>query len=423
LDKLQEWERKLKELKGKQKNEFTETLKGESIINQLNEWGKEINEKIIKKAIISELKKVLKEEKFLFESYNLPICRFCFKRKAPSGNTLEEKHFTPLFASSNTLENFFYNGKNTLFLCRYCEYLLYFSMFAFNKTPNGNFIFVYIPSDVETTYRLNRLVKDIQTVSRDFLKETLAKVVKELAQQKVEWYLSNIFFVEIEPVSQNTANVYTFHIPLRVAEVILELNLPEKFPKVLNPLLDIFLFYTFEGKSLYHLLHQIVGFYFYFLKPRNVKVDIKTYRGRIINFAKKLKTLPSSLKFLILFEELLKEGLEMKEELQRRINWAFGEGKKIREILKKEYPERFDKKIETVSYRFLDAIRRRDIDAFAQNLIRLYIDVKEPIPKLFVDALEENGFNRIAYAFLIGLNNEFKEENSSVTVEEDSRGS
>jgi len=412
LDKLQELEREISNKeKEKKKKEFIETLKEEPFIKQLNEWGKKLNENIIKRAIILELKNLLKEENTLFKETNLPTCRFCFKRKAHWNNVLEEKHFTPLFASSNTLENFFYNGKNTLFLCRYCEYLLYFSMFAFNKTPNGNYIFIYIPSDIETTFRINRLVEDIKTVSEDFLKETLARVVKKLVQQKVDWYLSNIFFVEIEPISQNTANVYTFHIPVKVAEVILELNLPEDFPRVLNPLLDIFLFYTFEGKSLYNLLHQIVGFYFYFRKPRNVKIENKTYRERIINFARKLKTLPAGLKFLILFEELLKEGLSMKEELQKQINWAFGEGKAIREKLQEEYSDRYEKKIETVSYKLLDAIRRRDIDAFAQNLIRLYIDVKKPIPKLFVDALNEEGFNRIAYAFLIGLNNEHKKDN------------
>jgi len=34
------------------------------------------------------------------------------------------------------------------------------------------------------------------------------------------------------------------------------------------------------------------------------------------------------------------------------------------------------------------------------------LDIEKPIPKLFVDALDEKQFNRIAYAFLIGLNNE-----------------
>jgi hypothetical protein len=126
--------------------------------------------------------------------------------------------------------------------------------------------------------------------------------------------------------------------------------------------------------------------------------------------AKGFKTLPRGLLFLALFEELLKEGSEMKDTVKKKIDWAFAEGKRVRETLKTLYPDRFEKKIETASYRLLEAIRRRDTDAFAQNLIRLYLDVKKPIPKLFADALNEEYFNRIAYAFLIGLNNEYAVE-------------
>lgn len=100
----------------------------------------------------------------------------------------------------------------------------------------------------------------------------------------------------------------------------------------------------------------------------------------------------------------------MKDLIKKQIDWAFAEGKRVSETLKKLYPDRFEKKIETASYRLLEAIRRRDTDAFAQNLIRLYLDVKKTIPKLFADALKEEHFNRIAYAFLIGLNNEYTAE-------------
>jgi CRISPR-associated protein Cas8b1/Cst1 subtype I-B len=421
LNLLEEFEKELSTAKGKKLKELKEQIRENELIKELNRKGKESNERVIKPAIVDRLKDLLTIE---VKEENLPTCRFCFKRKAyktkdGTVNTLEEKHFTPLFASSRTLENFFYNGINSLFLCNYCEFLLYFAMFGFQKAPNGNYYFVYIPSDIETTFQINELLREKQNVNTDFIKESLVEVAKFLAGEKVEWFLSNVFFVEIEPISQNTANVYTFHIPLKVAEVIKQTNLTEKFPKALNPIFDIVLYYTFEGISLYNLITQIVANYFYFhFKERKVDIKGNSFRERAAKFAKSLKTLPKGLTFLIFFEELLKGGLDMKS-LEKQINWAFREGKEVRKLLKQLYPEKYQKRIETVSYRLLDAVRRKDVDGFAQNLIRLYISIERPIPHLFVEALKEEAFNRIVYAFLVGLNNEVTKQGEEEKVSEE----
>ena len=406
LNLLNKLEEKLSKAQQKEKKELLNQIRENELKKELNEKGKVANRKIILEAIKKELRKVLKHQC----DTDAPICRFCFTRhayrKEEGIKALEETNFSPLFASSKTLENFFYDGKNALFLCPYCEFLLYFAGFSFNKTPNGSYIFVYIPYDVLTTLELNEILQTKNFLTKEFIKESLTEIAKKLEETKSEWLLSNIFFVEIEPVSQNTANIYTFHIPLKVAEVIKHTNLPKKFPKDLNPIFDIFLDYTFSGRSLYHLLLLLISYYF----QKVEKVKGNSFAERIIKTAKfiksELESLPFGLTFLIPFEELLKEGLNMEETIKKQINWAFAEGKKVRATLKELYPERFEKKIETASFRILEAIRRRDIDAFAQNLIRLYLDIEKPIPKLFVDALDEKQFNRIAYAFLIGLNNE-----------------
>ncbi len=425
LNKLQELEEVLENASKKELRKILE------LIEKLNKKGKEANQKVISKAIEKELRKILEYQC----DKNAPTCRFCFTRSAyivkKRGrrknfyNILEEIHFTPLFASVDTLENFFYDGKNSLFLCPYCEFLLYFAIFGFNKTPSGNYLFVYVPSDVLTTLELNELLQNKEYLSREYIKESLTEIAKRLEEERSEWLLSNIFFVEIEFIKDkrgrktNTANVYTFHIPIKVAKVIRDL--PEKFPKVLNPIFDIFLDYTFSGKSLYHLLLFLISYYFQ--KVEQIKGN--SFTERVIKTAKylrsEIKNLPYGLTFLIFFEELLKEGLDMATAIEKQINWSFAKGKKVREALKSLYPDRFDKKIETASFRLLEAIRRRDIDAFAQNLIRLYLDIKKPIPKLFVDALNDKGFNRIAYAFLIGLNNdrEPKEEQNDGQPNED----
>ncbi|SHK15360.1 type I-B CRISPR-associated protein Cas8b1/Cst1 [Thermocrinis minervae] len=97
-----------------------------------------------------------------------------------------------------------------------------------------------------------------------------------------------------------------------------------------------------------------------------------------------------------------------------KINVVYWEGSKLR----KEYesslgPERASKKIEVITYKLLESIRRKDIDAFCQNLIRAFLEVEKPIPDVFKDVLTDKAFNRIAYAFVMGLNGRIKGDTQS----------
>ncbi len=95
--------------------------------------------------------------------------------------------------------------------------------------------------------------------------------------------------------------------------------------------------------------------------------------------------------------------------LERQIYQAYEEGRKLkRKLFENHGDDRAKKRAETLSYRILEAIRRRDIDALQQNLIRAYLELEQEIPPVFRDTLLEKSFNRVAYAFLIGLNGEEK---------------
>ena len=102
--------------------------------------------------------------------------------------------------------------------------------------------------------------------------------------------------------------------------------------------------------------------------------------------------------------------MEDKEKVSKQINWAYSEGLALKEIYEQSMgKEKASRKVEGISYRLLDAVRRRDTDAFQQNLIRAYLEAEREIPYIFVEALKDGNFNRIAYAFLIGLNGKSKE--------------
>ena len=279
---------------------------------------------------------------------------------------------------------------------------MFFSAFGFTKTPRKTYLFVYVP-DLTESYRLNDKLQIEKNISADWLKESVLEVVKDLEKEKAEWLYQNIYVVEIEKVGDARSNVYSFSIPLRITRAI-KLFI-DKYPPLLNDIFPDFLDYIYSEKNLYELLFKILVGYFFAESKYSGKVNDK-----VINFGKNLaknkgkerKPLDESILYLSKFQEVL--NMNEKEKVEKQIDWAYSEGLRVKEYLEKKYNEKAKKKIEGISYKILDAIRRRDIDAFQQNLIRAYLEVEREIPYVFVEALKEENFNRVAYAFLVGLN-------------------
>jgi len=380
----------------------------------LSSWKKK-NQEEFKNLTLEKAKELVRKfinDKFS-ELLSYPLtekkCFFCNERyayenkKKRKPKTFGAENFTPLSASFETVENFFYNGRNTIYLCAHCEIFLFFSAFGFTKTPRKTYLFVYVP-DLTESYRLNDKLQIEKNISADWLKESVLEVVKDLEKEKAEWLYQNIYVVEIEKVGDAQSNIYSFSIPLRIVKAIRLLI--DEYPKMLNEIFSDFLDYVYSGKNLYELLFKILAGYFFAESKYSGKVNDK-----VINFGKNLaknkgkekKPLYKSILYLSKFQEVL--NMNEKDKVEKQINWAYSEGLKVKEILEEKFgKERARKKKEGISYRILDAIRRRDIDAFQQNLIRAYLEVEREIPYIFVEALKEENFNRVAYAFLVGLN-------------------
>jgi len=88
------------------------------------------------------------------------------------------------------------------------------------------------------------------------------------------------------------------------------------------------------------------------------------------------------------------------------INKAFRAGRELKKLYSEN--ERTQKKLEPLTYRLLEAVRRKDKEYFIHNLIRAYLEVEKEIPYFFKEALDDKNFSMIAYAFIIGLNSEEK---------------
>ena len=349
------------------------------------------------------------EERFS-EILNYPksekVCYFCRERhayiKKGKVKVLDATNFTPLAASLETVENFFWEGKSNMYLCPECEIFLYFSAFGFHRTPARTYLFVYLP-DLESTKRMNDLLK-VETDLRSFMNRTIVEASKILAGRKAEWFLRNIYIVEIEKVGDAQSNIYTLSITPRLARAIKE-NIDD-YPTVFNNLFEVFLEYVYSGRSLYDFIYKILSGFFY-------KQRYKRLSGRNAQLIRKgmsfKEFLPPKLTYFIKFQEVLE--MEDTKRVSRQVNWAYSEGLTLKNTYEENMgKEKANRKIEGISYRLLDAIRRRDTDAFQQNLIRAYLEAEREIPYVFVEALKDGSFNRIAYAFLIGLNGKSKEE-------------
>ncbi len=323
-----------------------------------------------------------------------PTCFFC--RERPSYRTFDAVNFTPLSASPDNLPNFFYNGRNTMYLCKECEILFYFACFGFTRT-GGRYLFVYIPENIERMFSVNNALEKRRWISSDIIRESLVEVAKAVEEQRAEWTLKNIYVVEVQPVGDAKSNIHTFSLRPELAKALKDRI--DKYPRSLEPLFDIFLSYAYQGKSLYEMLYRILSGYFF--KDRYKNINTGTDEGRLVSFGS--KGLWVSLLFFIKFQEVL----NMQANKDREIKRAFFEGKKLAEAYTGSMGEdRAKKKIETLSYRLLEAVRRKDMDHFSQNVIRAYLEVEKPVPQVFLNALREGGLERIAYAFLIGLNGE-----------------
>jgi len=359
--------------------------------NHIFEEVKTIVKQKFVKALEEEIRKIDREAIVL-------TCSFCNRRRAI--NFVEERNFTPLFASLKTMGNFFWDR---IPICKECVISLFFSCISFVSSGSQKQIFIYIPQNLEETFRINTTMELRGDMRPPFYSLTDKLVEDEI--QKAEWVLESMYFVELETKSKsNDVRIYSFHIPDRVAQAIrTEIK---NYPEELESIFSEFMFYINTGKSLYDfLLYLLLGF---FKKESYENLKDDTVDSRIVNAGKKMEI--SKLERLLFFINF-QEVLNMNEQ-RGYIKQAFNEGKKLREyyITSEDNQENLEalKKLEGLTYKLLEAIRRKDKEYFIQNLIRAYLRVEKEIPCIFKEALYDENFNMIAYAFLIGLNCEVR---------------
>jgi CRISPR-associated protein Cas5t len=355
---------------------------------------------IVKQKFAEALRKEIGERKV-----SELTCSFCNHRDAIK--FVEERNFTPLFASLNTMRNFFWDN---IPICKECAISLFFSCISFVSSGAQKQIFIYIPQNLEETYRINT-IKELEEDIVSPLYSWMNKLVK-YEIQKTEWMLESIYLVELEaPSDANDVRIYSFHISDRIAQAIrTEIK---RYPKELDSIFSEFMFYINTGKSLYDfLLYLLSGF---FSKKSYENLKDNTVDARIVNAGKNMK-ISESLLFFINFQEVLNMN-----EQRDYIKQAFRAGRELKSSYIKS--EGNQKKLEELTYKLLEAIRRKDQGYFSQNLIKAYLRVEKEIPYFFVEVLNDKNFSMIAYAFLMGLNSELEKKDKEEQANDEGENS
>jgi CRISPR-associated protein Cas5t len=396
-------------------NKFLEALKNlNKPIEKLTDQEKDYIFKEIKECAKQKFAKALEEEIIETSIDGIELtCSFCNHRKAIK--FVEERNFTPLFASFETMRNFFWDN---IPICKECATSLFFSCISFVSSGGQKQIFIYIPQNFEETYRINtikELEEDVMSEKANKGNKSFYSWMNKLVKdeiQKTKWMLESIYFVELEaPSRSNDVRIYSLHISDRIAQAIrTEIK---SYPKELSNIFSEFMFYIYTGKSLYDfLLYLLSGF---FSKKSYENLKDNTVDARIVKAGKDMK-ISESLLFFINFQEVLNMN-----EQRNYIYLAFNEGKK----LKSHYirSEGNQKKLEALTYKLLEAIRRKDQGYFSQNLIKAYLRVEKEIPYFFVEVLNDKNFSMIAYAFLMGLNSELERKDKEEQANDEGENS
>ncbi|MGC9101230.1 MAG: type I-B CRISPR-associated protein Cas8b1/Cst1 [Caldisericum sp.] len=311
-------------------------------------------------------------------------------------------------------------SKVELPLCDICE-IIYLSCFA-GLTPvkrHKNLVLYFINSDysifdlVSKNKLLRRLVLDNQQDNINLL-------------DYIIHLSSEINFRETAILELNLANsvmprVYSFNLSEDKVRFFASFSSKEssndKYFKVLSDK------YYVIKKTKISIFHEVLSLildnrlHFYYLNKltrlflRAKKSKAPSSITNIINEKEKEPYVLMILNLIItrFLQQIGGSDMSVTEE---QLRGMYRKGKELASIMRKKNAEN---KIDSISYKLLNALRIRDHKQFMDVVLRTYIAYGEIIPSSFVKALQNNDdFAALGYSFLSGLHGEAKEEKEEV---------
>lgn len=285
--------------------------------------------------------------------------------------------------------NHYWNYNNDTAICPICN-LIYSCIPAGFTYINGQGFFINSNKSFNSLIQANNFINLNKTVTIEELEEqSYYQIIDALDHfssiSNIEKEIQNIQVIKYD--SNNDKIPYTFNI-LSKNMILLIADHKEHLKKLLKIViktntgewLNVYqevLRRLYDGKNLFDLIHKLIvnkASTFY------INIVIKINNSLIGGKGKMLD----------------------KEVLNKRVNSMRSFGEKVRKIYVDQKCE--PKKIDTVVYKLLNAIKTKNAARFSDVIINTYMYVGKEIPIIFTDVLkDEDILSAYGYSFIIGL--------------------
>ena len=349
-------------------------------------------------------------------------CFFC-GNYYPNENISEftESDFSILNISKDEFKNFYYYHYNgnispALLKCNLCELIILCAFAGFNYKPfmfkeieGYNWIFINFPNFEmiwNSNENFNRTIFNIyKEKGKLYFEIFVLKSVIEFIKRKSEWYLQNVYFVELSPPFPSKQKerpkfiYFNFDYPLSI--------LLTKFDKITNLFKGMNFMYEIEENLWVNLEVEVLK-RLIFKKPL-LPIVLKMMKDFLLDkFKKDLNVIFKIITLEYLYRETSKILKEGGERMEQKIKFKYGILKRIKEAGEKsfDYSEIDKDKRAHIAQRFLSLIRGARKEDFYNELLRLYIVYKKQIPEEIFEILTESDFltfQEKALAYLTGF--------------------
>ncbi|MCF8308394.1 MAG: type I-B CRISPR-associated protein Cas8b1/Cst1 [Bacteroidales bacterium] len=347
---------------------------------------------------------LLEGTNYIEKKYN---CIYCNTRIAKK-DTIFSTALVLYQGLNKDARNFTWGFKSKLPLCEICELVYFVHWAGLTKSfKNSTFLFVNDDSSIANLWKSNMLLKNV--INNNHRENLLVSYFYELLlnEEKIKsnYYLQNIALVEIDIESNIMPKIMTLNISRNQAYFIKESHeilksLSTKFFKIKDDyknLLYEFIYLILNDKINFNFINRLLKFYLQ--GQEETKNFISTnYNPKEIN------------KIVVLINNYIKNVKHKSINMEKRHIWHIYS---LGNDMQKKFIERDARnKINSISYRLLNAVRANDKTTFLNVLLRLYIGFNMEAPKSLVNSLElEENFKIIGHSYVNGLLGQALNEN------------
>lgn len=286
----------------------------------------------------------------------------------------------------------FWNFNGDSYICPVCN-LVYSCVPAGFTILNGMGLFINQNSSIGDLFSANIFsLKDINKFQQ-LEEQGYFNIIKNMEQGSIENFnkeIENIQIVKYD--SQNARRPYSFNL-LSKSKLILIYNNRKRLSKLINVYIKI-------TKNYYINLYSEVLERLYNNKNQFDLIDYLLS----LNLEGKFNGIGFIYLILKINHDFLQGGMKRKMAEHKNKDEYIDNFKRYGLKLRFGYSGSSKNKISGITYRLLNSLKIKNTSRFMETLISAYLYLNSPVPTDFIDALkDENKFQEIGYAFLIGL--------------------